>query len=527
MSSQTYLLATPVATTITYAAGECQARKMPNNRIKKRKLCPCGTRPSYSLAGDRTPTCCKKCRTSNMVDVVNKRCLCGKARPIFGHDGDIVSTCCKSCKTAGMRDIKSLRCGCGLHKPCFGLETDKAPSRCSTCRTAEMVDISNRRCRCGSARPVFGYHTDDRANSCSKCKDEDMIDICSPKCLCGRTQPRFGVSGQARASCCANCKTTDMINLKDKRCQCGRASPSYGVSGASRMEATHCQQCKTVLMVNVASPRCVCGRVTPTFGYFGDARATCCLQCRESSMLDISNRRCFCGNAQPSQAHAGSMRATHCARCRETGMIDIVSPRCESEACTIYNKHDRAPVRYKVQGVRICASCCQRQYPEIAKRGLSMRTELLVIAEIERLVPELSTATAVIWDCPANCSTRLAPDRIWFFQVGELQRTLHLEIDEVGRAHEDSDERAAVIQESADADASWLIRFNPGRSSDGRPACVQRKVTDDGDKRYERTPGPEWEHRTQALASTVRDVYSLIHSDEQPTQSNWKTKLFF
>ena len=45
----------------------------------------------------------------------------------------------------------------------------------------------------------------------------------------------------------------------------------------------------------------------------------------------------------------------------------------------------RGRVEFKIGGECICKSCFQRQYPETAKKGLQMRTELLVIAEVERL----------------------------------------------------------------------------------------------------------------------------------------------
>jgi hypothetical protein len=208
-------------------------------------------------------------------------------------------------------------------------------------------------------------------------------------------------------------------------------------------------------------------------------------------------------------------------------MIDIDNNRCETEACSVYDRYDRQRSRYSISGQRICIDCCKSLYPDIAKRGLQMRSELLIIAEVERLVPQLQTAFDVLWDCPASCSTRLKPDRVWFFQIADKIVTIHLEVDEIGNRHEDSDDRVVVIHNNLQSEHSWLVRFNPGPSSDGRPACVVRKQLANGDRRYERAPGPEWEHRMSVLSAHIANIYSSVQRGEEPKESNWKSKLFF
>ena len=41
-----------------------------------------------------------------------RKCKCGK-QPYFGNIEDEKATCCATCKTAGMVDIKNKKCICG------------------------------------------------------------------------------------------------------------------------------------------------------------------------------------------------------------------------------------------------------------------------------------------------------------------------------------------------------------------------------------------------------------------------------
>jgi len=41
--------------------------------------CKCGKKPSF---GNKKATCCLACKTTEMVDIVHKRCKCGKRQPL-------------------------------------------------------------------------------------------------------------------------------------------------------------------------------------------------------------------------------------------------------------------------------------------------------------------------------------------------------------------------------------------------------------------------------------------------------------
>ena len=65
-----------------------------------------------------------------MIDIKNKRCVCGKSQPTFGNIGDKMPSCCVSCKSVNMVDIKSKIC---LTPLCGIRSTPKFKGFCSRC----------------------------------------------------------------------------------------------------------------------------------------------------------------------------------------------------------------------------------------------------------------------------------------------------------------------------------------------------------------------------------------------------------
>ena len=144
------------------------------------KICPCGKQAIYGLPDDKSPSCCKSCKSENMVDIKSKKCPCGKG-PTFGLIGDKSPSCCKSCKLENMIDINHRRCPCGKRAK-FGLPDKKSPSCCSGCKTENMVDIVSTKCPCGKY-PIYGLPDEKSPSCCSGCKLENMVDIKSKKCI--------------------------------------------------------------------------------------------------------------------------------------------------------------------------------------------------------------------------------------------------------------------------------------------------------------------------------------------------------
>jgi hypothetical protein len=175
----------------------------------------------------------------------------------------------------------------------------------------------------------------------------------------------------------------------------------------------------------------------------------------------------------------------------------------------------------------LCTSCFRASNPDMVPPQLQMRVEILVIAEIERLMHQIvEKAVAVIWDCPPNCDTRYRPDRVWFFNINDSLVAVHLEIDENGDRHEDNDHRVAQIQNSMNVQDSWLIRYNSGSTYE-RKSSVQRKRLSNGNTVYQRSKSDEWDLRMDTLVQTLTAIYNKIKAGESPTETDWKTKLFF
>jgi hypothetical protein len=62
------------------------------------------------VTGEKIGVCCIKCKTDDMVDVVNKRCQCGTITPVFNVPGKKKGEYCSKCKTDEMVDIKNKIC---------------------------------------------------------------------------------------------------------------------------------------------------------------------------------------------------------------------------------------------------------------------------------------------------------------------------------------------------------------------------------------------------------------------------------
>jgi hypothetical protein len=225
--------------------------------VFKNNKCKCKlAKPTFGFEFDKTPTCCSKCKSLEMINMYDKLCKCGKSAS-FGLEKDKKPTCCKECKSNDMINIRSTRCFCGKFQPSFGLETDETPTCCSKCKTEEMIDIRSTRCLCGKKGPSFGLASDIIPTHCLECKTDEMINIKSKKCECGLAQPSFGLKDDIIPTYCAKCKTNEMISIKDKNrlCNCGKKRAIYGLKNDKKPSG--CIECKTLEMTNIVSKKCL------------------------------------------------------------------------------------------------------------------------------------------------------------------------------------------------------------------------------------------------------------------------------
>jgi hypothetical protein len=214
------------------------------------KKCPCGKQPVFNVPGETRPICCSKCKSDDMIDVVNKRCPCGKISPVFNVSGETKGVCCSKCKTDDMVDVVSKRCPCG-NRPVYNVPGQTKGVCCVKCKTDDMIDVVHKRCSCGK-QPKFNVPGEKVGVCCIKCKTDDMVDVVNKRCPCGK-QPVYNVPGETKGVCCSKCKTDDMIDVKNKRCTCGK-QPSFNVPGQTI--GVCCSKCKTDEMIDVVNKIC-------------------------------------------------------------------------------------------------------------------------------------------------------------------------------------------------------------------------------------------------------------------------------
>ena len=161
------------------------------------------------------------------------------------------------------------------------------------------------------------------------------------------------------------------------------------------------------------------------------------------------------------------------------------------------------PAYYAVGGAHMCWGCFVALFPDKAK--LKVRKEQYVLAELERLVPELG-AYETTWDCavPGGCSLK-QPDKLYKLS----DRYLHLEVDEFGHADKacvDEDTRLELI--AADVGLPGLVlRLDPDN-----PPCFRHRQLGNGERVYERIQSPF----NSLLAQAAEKVRSFL-ADLPPT----------
>ena len=69
-----------------------------------------------------------------MVNVVHKKCQCGKAQPTYNEPGETKGVCCSQCKTSTMVDVKHKKCkGVGCKDILYTRANPKYRGYCARC----------------------------------------------------------------------------------------------------------------------------------------------------------------------------------------------------------------------------------------------------------------------------------------------------------------------------------------------------------------------------------------------------------
>ena len=210
-------------------------------------LCGCGKQAIYNYK-EMKAKYCAVCKKADMVNVLSKKCFCGKGYPIYNLFGEKAEFCGK-CKSTDMVDVIDKKCFCGKAIPYFNYKGEKAEF-CGICKKEGMIDVKNKMCFCGKSQPIYNLFGE-KAEFCGKCKSDKMIDVKNNKCFCGKTQPYFNYIGE-KPKFCGKCKSDKMVDVKNKKCKCGK-NANFNYKG---QKAEFCGKCMTDNMVNVVSKKC-------------------------------------------------------------------------------------------------------------------------------------------------------------------------------------------------------------------------------------------------------------------------------
>ena len=166
-----------------------KCKKIGMENIKDKK-CVCGKAiPVYNYENVKPPRYCKNCMLPDMIDVMNKNKLCGcdkKVRATFNLLGEKKAICCSSCKTDTMVNVIDRKCKCGKAQPTYNLPNLKQAICCKSCKTPDMIDLKNtdKLCvTCKQFRANFNIEGETKGKYCKNCSTDEMYDVTHKQCL--------------------------------------------------------------------------------------------------------------------------------------------------------------------------------------------------------------------------------------------------------------------------------------------------------------------------------------------------------
>ena len=223
----------------------------------------CSKRASFNIPG-KPPEWCKDHKTSQMINVRDKKCLtpeCNKI-PSFSMPGDSPKWCGQH-KTNEMINNKTQQCVYCYKKPFYNLPGEKA-KYCSDHKLDGMINVLNKKCcelNC-EISPNYNYKDLKEPLYCLKHKKLDMIDVRHKKCDEDECQKRAicGIPGNKPNKCITH-MTNGQIRKPTRRCNTKKCN-NIAVFGFNTI-ATHCDVHKEENQINLIEGHCSnCGLLT-------------------------------------------------------------------------------------------------------------------------------------------------------------------------------------------------------------------------------------------------------------------------
>ena len=143
------------------------------------------SRSYYNYKNENTPTHCRNCSLSGMINVTSKLCImCKEKRPNFNFPNQTAATHCGSCKESTMVDVRSKKCiTCGLKQATFNNASEKSAAYCADCKSAGMKNFKGYNCiKCDKKEAAYNFAGEKKRLFCIDCKDATMISLKGKTC---------------------------------------------------------------------------------------------------------------------------------------------------------------------------------------------------------------------------------------------------------------------------------------------------------------------------------------------------------
>ena len=137
--------------------------------------CPCGVTACFGQKG-KFASCCVRCKTDDMINVVDVLCLDCNSRATFNLPGKTGGVYCGSHRKDGMVNVKCKRCDfvndnglpCYI-TPIYNVEGEQKGKFCIVHKEENMVNVTGKRCEMDGCRIIAQYNLDgeQRGKFCS------------------------------------------------------------------------------------------------------------------------------------------------------------------------------------------------------------------------------------------------------------------------------------------------------------------------------------------------------------------------
>ena len=263
----------------------------------------CGKRASFNIKGFKGGVRCGKHKTSEMIDVVHRRCEHDDCTtiPTFNKIGETKARFCKDHALPEMIDVISRRCE---HKDCATRSTfnkigETKARFCKEHALPEMIDVVSRKCEhynCTTI-PTFNKIGETKARFCKEHALPEMIDVVSRRCEqkdCVK-QPAFNKIGETKRRFCKDHALPEMIDVVSHRCEHDKCMKIPAFNKIGETKGRFCKDHALPEMIDVVSRRCEHDDCTtrPTFNKIGETKARFCKEHALPEMIDVRSPRCL------------------------------------------------------------------------------------------------------------------------------------------------------------------------------------------------------------------------------------------